>query len=354
MFKDNYIDYTRDQLLDLISLLPFRKKLVKGDNVTCICPFHDDTKPSFSIDLNNNGRCQCWSCGAKGNIVTLCMDFLHRHPNEILGINTFDREEIRYDSAFQKALQISSETELAMFVIEQKKKKEVTLNLKGNMLYIDNNCPQELLDYLKKRRISQKFIVDFDLKWCKVLEVNSVLFINRLLIPIKEDNKIISIEGRDFTKKQSKKVLYGKDTTVNSLFNIDNLDFNKTIIMTEGIMELPTLYELGYTNITCLFGALLTKRQEYLLREKIKNIIYIPNNPFLKKEVASRKVIDDLYRIKGDDVRFKILPLPYKDLDTTPIDIVKETLNKESISYKEYKNLPIMQEVKDKWNNFNW
>ncbi len=352
-----YTNYTREQVLQLLDMIPLQKRQDKGNNVVVCCLYHDDNNPSMSIDINNNGIFKCWSCGAKGNIVTLCMDFLGDHPNKILGLDEdkdFSKKgsSKHYDFTFRKTLQ--SNREEALFKeMNRLKQKEVTIKIQGNLYNINllkpATLPVELILYLEKRRIYQEFINKFQLKWCKVIEVNKKFYINRLIIPIVENNKLISLEGRDYTEKQDKKIIYGKETTVNTLFNIDNLDFNKPIIMTEGIMELPTLDMLGYSNYTCLFGATITNRQKDIIKNKIKKLVYIPNNPKLENEIASREVMKTLHEIKGDDVRFKILPGHYKDLDSTPLDIVKNMLSKQSISYQDYSSGKYINYIKDKF-----
>lgn len=49
-------------------LLNGRNFKIRGQNLRCSCPFHDeDTHPSFSIDLEK-GMYNCFACGTKGSI----------------------------------------------------------------------------------------------------------------------------------------------------------------------------------------------------------------------------------------------------------------------------------------------
>lgn len=64
--------------VDLVSAiesydLPHFKRT--GDNrATCLCPFHDDTNPSMSID-GTRGIFKCFSCGEGGNIFTFVREY---------------------------------------------------------------------------------------------------------------------------------------------------------------------------------------------------------------------------------------------------------------------------------------
>ncbi|MFN0118119.1 MAG: AAA family ATPase [Elusimicrobiota bacterium] len=46
-----------------------QKLKVNENNALALCPFHNDTNPSFSINLDN-GQFQCFGCSAKGNGLT--------------------------------------------------------------------------------------------------------------------------------------------------------------------------------------------------------------------------------------------------------------------------------------------
>ena len=61
--------------IDLDQLIDYRqaysdieKAKITGDNLIGCCPFHGDTKPSFSVDLKT-GLFNCFSCGESGNYI---------------------------------------------------------------------------------------------------------------------------------------------------------------------------------------------------------------------------------------------------------------------------------------------
>lgn len=57
-------------------LLSDRKYEIKGHELRCCCPFHDEENPSFSINLEK-GAYYCHACGEKGSIV----DFVAKMKN---------------------------------------------------------------------------------------------------------------------------------------------------------------------------------------------------------------------------------------------------------------------------------
>lgn len=53
---------------EALGTLENRKAKIRGNQLQCCCPFHNDSKPSFGINLHT-GLFNCLTCGEKGNIV---------------------------------------------------------------------------------------------------------------------------------------------------------------------------------------------------------------------------------------------------------------------------------------------
>lgn len=60
---DNLVDYRTEYESKL------KKCKVTGHELLALCPFHDDSKPSFNVNLNT-GQYECKACGEKGNFTT--------------------------------------------------------------------------------------------------------------------------------------------------------------------------------------------------------------------------------------------------------------------------------------------
>lgn len=60
-----------DNIKSLVDKLSLQNVTIKGNELSCLCPFHPDkTVGSFSINLQN-GLMNCFSCHASGNLITL-------------------------------------------------------------------------------------------------------------------------------------------------------------------------------------------------------------------------------------------------------------------------------------------
>jgi len=64
------------------------------------------------------------------------------------------------------------------------------------------------------------------------------------------------------------KVLYEPNSPLKSiLWNIDNLDYNKDVIICEGLGSIPKIYQNYSTNVTCTFGSQISDAQIMLLNK---------------------------------------------------------------------------------------
>ena len=66
----------QEQKIDLDSVLDYewiygseiQKAKINGDDLIGLCPFHEDSKPSLSVNLRT-GMYHCFACGASGNYI---------------------------------------------------------------------------------------------------------------------------------------------------------------------------------------------------------------------------------------------------------------------------------------------
>ena len=166
--------------------------------------------------------------------------------------------------------------------------------------------------------------------------INSTLFKDRLCIPIYENGVISSIEGRRLNDDESSpKVLYPKNTAVDFLFDIDNLNRDDTVYACEGLMDLFVLKSSDFfKNSTCIFGANITKRQLEQIKS-FKKFVYIPDNDkagLLTIQKLKDSGLDNLYVLKLPEM---FAGQPIKDIGDLPkvgLD-VNALLNRRWLNY---------------------
>lgn len=243
------------KLEEILPHLSLQNQKKYEDYYSFSCPFHKEKNNSFV--LYNNGFGKCFACNEQTNIYKLTKFLTGKSVYQILNIkNTeyrtflFNKENNRINESIKKKYEY---LENKSFVI------------KGKLLNVFDN--EEALSYLRQRNITNEIIKDFNIKCCNMLTINNTFLKDRIIIPIYENNKIIAYEARDYTRKQEKKVIYPRGSSVNSLLNIDNLNKKELLHVVEGFMDIPLIYSYISKNVTCLFGASITKRQIELLNE---------------------------------------------------------------------------------------
>ena len=234
----------------------------------CPNPEHEDKNPSWVL-YKESGVHKCFSnCGFQGPLSHLVKSLTGRSIFEYLKIG--NPESYVFSSSLKKRNK--------PIIIP----KGVTIT--GELYSVFDDTV--VMGYLKNRGINRDFINTFGLKYIKTAKINKVIWRDRVCIPIKENGEVLSIAGRDFTELQTPKELYAKNASVNTLFNIDNINFDKPLFVVEGIMDFVNVWTNLSKNVCSVFGVALTKRQiEILMRAK--NLIWFPDN-----DEAGRSVVD--------------------------------------------------------------
>ena len=247
-------------------------------------PFREDKNPS-AVLFKNSLYCIDYSGGFSGSIFSLVKEITGENLFSYIGI---DKGNIR-DFLFKNTVnrKVKKEKDYSSFPVISEKKAVLT---KG-IIYDDfDTCPNEIKEYLRFRSITKEFIEEFKLGWTYHAEYNNdeeVPFKNRLIIPIYEKGIMLSVEGRDYTFLSKKKTLYPRGGTVNTLFNIDNLDKNSPLIIVEGIMDLIKIWKYFTKNVTCTFGIHLTDRQKTMINEFKEVILFSDGDEAGKKMIYS-------------------------------------------------------------------
>lgn len=287
------------QAIALLQLKTNRPVSEYSDSVFVHCPFHVDKTPSLSISLSK-GLFRCFSCQRGGSIEKLYKEVTGKSLYKDLGIkdDPFDMY------ALQRSIPYSDPSENLENYFENTNiqfNPEDFKSIKYNPI---------ALRYLRKRGIPLRLANELGMRYVERTWINKTLFSNRLTIPIYEGGKLVSIEGRDVTDKSKEdktypKCKYPKGSSVNTLYDIDNLDKEETVYAVEGLMDVAVLRKYPeFKNSTSLFGSGITRRQVYLIK-KFKKFVFIPDN-----DAAGERAVDFLKKQNLENVW--ILKVPSK------------------------------------------
>jgi DNA primase len=273
----------------------------------CLNPTHDDHDPSMRL-YASSGIAHCFSCGYNLHINQIYKKFLGKD---------LDLNKYKYD--YNK--------------VKTKKVKEKVIGkiiVQGEILSIYNN--DQAYQYAKLKGLSKEFVEFFNVKSIKMgtMQVEGykeIKLYNRLLFPIEENHKIVSIEARDYTGRSSKKLLYPEGSSVSSLYGIDYLDFSKPLNLVEGIKSLWKVWSIDH-NSTSKFNNLLRDKQRELL-VKFPEITLLPDN-----DEAGTKLLNDLADLMKEHNKPLYIAMPEKhgyDPNDLTIDEIKKILDKKKL-----------------------
>ena len=276
---------------DLISL----KKT--GSNYKGLCPFHDETTPSFMVSPNKQ-ICKCFSCNTGGNAISFYSKYMNISFMEAV-------KELGKKYNVQLT-EINGENE------EKLEKYNIIMNesLEFYKKQIFELCGKEALKYLSERGLDTNLIKEYQLgyansKWNELhnflinkgydddtlLELGLIkkneegniydAFRNRIIYPIfSVSGRVIAFGGRTLEKDNPMKYVNSQDTPIfkkgHSIYGIEKSkiirDKNYAILM-EGYMDVITANINELDTAVAPLGTAFTKEQAKLLKRYTSNVL---------------------------------------------------------------------------------
>lgn len=300
-------------------------KSVKHNSIMGHCPFHTDKHPSFSVDLDR-ALCHCFSCGYNGKLRGLFREITGHSINKELGIKWEAQDEATFVNPFKETVKEDLSAT-----------PDVHIALDGAFIPVDKD--PDVCKYLMKRCIPVSVAKSMHMSFATMarsfdtFEPNNkdqmVYFTKRLVIPIYERGKLLSCEGRDIYGKEYyynmlrrkgmnpdeheyKKCIYPRGASTSTLYDIDKLDSSRRLYFVEGIMDLAVLRTDSFFNTknsTAVFGASISERQRYFLKQF--DFTYIIDND-LAGFLSLRRLMESLKEapVKRD---WKFVVPPFHD-----------------------------------------
>ncbi len=300
----------------------------RGKNYFGLCPFHDDSNPSFSVSPEKK-IAKCITCGEGGNPI----NFLRK-------IRNISFEEACSQLAERVGIKIESTNHVKKVDVNQKyyEINETAQKFYQHFLY-NSQSGKEALAYLNKRGLSLETLKMFGVglapkeydtlykmlkdKGYSDIDIEDVglaknsangyydMFNNRIMFPIIDDNNhVLGFSGRIYYASDTEPkyvntaetVVYKKGETLYNLNNaIAGIRKTGTVILCEGQMDVIACTNAGIKNVICSLGTALTKEQVKLIGKYAKNVIiaYDGDNAGIK---ATRKAFDLLEGFKATSV----------------------------------------------------
>ena len=266
------------QRLDIVDVVGSYLELKKnGANYKCVCPFHNDTSPSLVVSPSKQIY-HCFACGAGGDSIKFVMEY----------------EKLTYPETIEKLANMVNFA-LSYTTNDGIKKEDRKLMETLNLFYVKQlDFTAFAKEYLAKRGISDASIEKFEIGYAPasfatldflssrgyamsesieygvagIGESNQpyARFIERVTFPIyTPSNRLVGFGGRTLSKHPAKYVnspqtkhfnksqlLYGYHLAKESIYK------QKTIIITEGYLDVIMLHQAGFTHTVATLGTALT------------------------------------------------------------------------------------------------
>ncbi len=282
-------------IINIVDIIGIHLELVKsGSQYKALCPFHNEKTPSMVIS-QNKGLYHCFGCGASGDSIKFLIEY----------------EKINYREAVEKIASFYN------FTLQYSNTQHNTKNdlLEKMAIFYTQQLAraQHILEYVRKRGISQNFQERFNLGYApsnmdimnflnntSTINMHDALKLgvvaekqgkfypflkNRLIFPIySPQGKIVGFGGRAI--EQATQGTYAKylNSPQTFLFNKSKLLYGyhlakesihkkKQIIITEGYIDVIMLHQAGFDNAVATLGTALNKDHIPLISQGEPQII---------------------------------------------------------------------------------
>ena len=273
--------YSGMPFINFLSSIGCEKVRDEGNRWSSKSPLREDRHPSFYM-YKDTLHWEDPPAGEKGGFRSLIRKLFDKTPEQYFKTEMEERRG-EYFYSFGKKKQ---DTKVRVFErVETYSPKDYELLVEGTGIDFNINSYPDALEYSRSRFITDEFIRFFHLGYSEDSRIwlskkgspsspdeIRTRFHKRLCIPIIEDGEIASVEGRDITRHQYLKCCYPASVnkvggmSYRSLFNIDNLDRNKPLVVCEGVMDIVRIWQSITKNVTCTFGSAIKAKQREVLK----------------------------------------------------------------------------------------
>jgi len=303
-----------NDIVDVIAEHVSLKK--KGREMVGLCPFHDDHRPSFNVNVAKQ-IFKCFACGAGGDV----FKFVQMREN-LTFPQAIERLAERAGIKLERRKSTSHESRVTSDETDPNRLAKV--NAWAAKHFQDNLCDQtkgqKARDYVTARQISP----ESEKKWqlglaidspddliraakaknippklldqAGLVAANQDKFINRLMFPISDvTGRIIGFGGRILDETGAKYInspttpLFDKS---NCLYGLEQarhqIASSETAVVVEGYTDCIMAHQFGCTNVVATLGTSFTTGHARILRRYAKKVILVFDSDTAGIEAANR------------------------------------------------------------------
>ena len=326
-------------IVDVVSEFVSLKR--SGSNYKGLCPFHNDSNPSFYVSPSR-GTCHCFTCGEGGDSVGFIMK--HEQMNYVEALRWLANRygiEVKETELTDEQRKEKTERE-AMFIVNN-----WAAEYYSDILYNDVDGRAVGLQYFRQRGFRDDIIKKFRLGFSpadkyampkkakekgynlEIMEKASLCykdskgemvdrFSGRAMFPwIGVSGNVVAFGGRVLdsrTKGVSQKYvnssespIYKKERELYGLFQAKKaIGSEDCVYMVEGYTDVISMHQCGIENVVANSGTALSKHQIHLLHRFTSNIVLLYDGDAAGIKAALRGT--DMLLSEGMNVKVLLLP----------------------------------------------
>lgn len=330
------------------SYIPLNKK---GKNFVGLCPFHEDSNPSMSVNPERQ-IFKCFVCGEGGNVFT----FIEKYEKSnfvsavIKQARNLNIDMSRYETTSIKPVNKHKEKLFALmkdvqnFTSYQLKSKDgaAALEVLRQRGYPDEIIEKfgigvalsgnQILKFLKAKGYTEEEMLSADIIRIGAQDLQDV-FYQRIMFPINDQyGNTIAFSARALDQNSKVKYINTGESELytkgNNIYNLDRVkkEFRnaETMIITEGVTDVFAFSMAGYDNAVSLLGVACSETQLQLIKRNTKSVLLAFD--------ADKAGYDATFALGLKLSRMHIpLKIWYNDSSLDPDDLYKQK-GKEAIS----------------------
>ena len=368
-------------IVDVVSEFVSLKR--SGSNYKGLCPFHNDSNPSFYVSPSR-GTCHCFTCGEGGDSVGFIMKYEQMNYVEALRwlANRYGIE-VKETELTDEQRKEKTERE-AMFIVNN-----WAAEYYSDILYNDVDGRAVGLQYFRQRGFRDDIIKKFRLGFSpadkyampkkakekgynlEIMEKASLCykdskgemvdrFSGRAMFPwIGVSGNVVAFGGRVLdsrTKGVSQKYvnssespIYKKERELYGLFQAKKaIGSEDCVYMVEGYTDVISMHQCGIENVVANSGTALSKHQIHLLHRFTSNIVLLYDGDAAGIKAALRGT--DMLLSEGMNVKVLLLPDgddPDSFAKKHNADYFKQYVEEHKTDFIEFKTRVLMEGQKD-------
>ncbi|MDR2913537.1 MAG: DNA primase, partial [Tannerella sp.] len=329
--------YDAAQIVDVVSDFVTLKK--RGVNYVGLCPFHEDSTPSFYVSPSKN-ICKCFACGEGGTSVQFIMK--HEQASYYEALHYLAKKygiEIKEREFSDEEKQMRSDRE-SMMVVNSWAQKFFTSRLYehqegkniGMSYFVERGFREDIIRKFQlgyalgkrddlyrdamKHGFNEAYLLKTGLVYKRDDGTVADRFHGRVIFPIHTlSGKVVAFGGRILGKKDKvAKYVNSPDSEIyHKSYELYGIYFSKQAIvktdkcyLVEGYTDVISMHQTGVENVVASSGTALTHGQIRLIRRFTNNITVLYDGDAAGIKAAIRGI--DMLLEEGMNVKIVLLP----------------------------------------------